>query len=479
MQVQRSTIRLYPDSKRVIINFLNLGVVTASERVQGLINRVLAIPEDRVEPLLLKVKNAFEDRHHFFEDFLNLHAELVKAGVPHFDQLSEERKQLLGAYFTKEYAIQAAALFNPSIVEHPDQSGLQAGQKRFLYTLRSVGEGHISSIEFRSGTVDQQGSIELEAVSRFATTCQKDLQKIHAKTTIANRMKVLAAFNPKTLDPLPSTFTLRDYEQLKTQEAFQAYDSISQGLLDNYLDTNYDVQALPDTALSERVIFPNARQESKGMEDVRLVRFQSGDDVQYIGTYTAYDGLSIAPQLILTKDFNHFEVRTMYGAAVNDKGMALFPEKINGQYVMLGRQGGTNISLMYSDDLFRWDEYETLIGPEEDWGLVQLGNCGSPIKTEAGWLVVTHGVGPLRRYVLGGILLDLNDPSKVIKQLKQPLIEPNTEEREGYVPNVVYSCGAMVHAGKLLIPYAMSDAATTFATVDLVDLIAAMEAEND
>lgn len=478
MQVQRSDIQLYADPKRVIINFLNLGIVTDSKRAQALIDRVLAIPEEKIASHLGQVKTAFNHRHHFFEAFLLHHAELVKAGVPQFEQLSDNRKQLLGAYFTKEYSIQAAALFNPSIVEHPDQSGLQAGQKRFLYTLRSVGEGHISSIEFRSGIIDKNGQIALEAVSPFSTTCRKDSNKTYIASDLEKKMRIVPGFNPKILQEFPSDFTIADYEKLKSTDVFDKYDQNSQLLLDTYLDTNYDLDALPNTSLSERVIFPNARQESKGMEDVRLVAFQTEEGLEYIGTYTAYDGLSISPQLILTKDFQHFEVRTMYGAAVNDKGMALFPEKINGQYVMLGRQGGTEISLMYSDNLFEWNHYEKLIGPEEDWALVQLGNCGAPLKTEAGWLVITHGVGPLRRYVLGAILLDLKDPSKVIRKLRQPLLEPNSQEREGYVPNVVYSCGSLIHAGKLLIPYAMSDAATTFATVDIADLLAAMEPQN-
>jgi predicted GH43/DUF377 family glycosyl hydrolase len=234
------------------------------------------------------------------------------------------------------------------------------------------------------------------------------------------------------------------------------------------MDTNYDLVALKGSSLSERVIFPNAKRESKGLEDVRLVAFEEENgDINYIGTYTAYDGHSITPQLIMTKDFMHFKVRTMYGKAVNDKGMALFPEKINGKYVMLGRQGGENITIMYSDNLFIWDSYETLLEPEEDWGLIQLGNCGSPIKTKAGWLVITHTVGALRKYRLGAILLDLEQPSTIIKKLRKPLLSPNESEREGYVPNVVYSCGSMLYGDNLIIPYALSDSATTFATVHI------------
>jgi predicted GH43/DUF377 family glycosyl hydrolase len=475
MQVKRSDIQLYADPKRVIINFLNLGVVTSSVRVRGLIDRVLAIPEQRVEELLKNIKLDFAHRHHFFEDFITHHAEQIKAGVPNFETLSKNRKQLLGAFFTKEYSIQGAALFNPSIVAHPNQEGLEPGKKRFLYTLRSVGEGHISSIEFRSGTFDSSGNIDLEEVSPFATTCLKDTRKKYEPKLLEKRMQIVPDFNPKILHEFPASFTIQDYQSLKGKGVFDKYDKGSQALLDTYLDTNYDLHAVANTALSERVVFPSAQRESKGMEDVRMVAFDNGDGIEYVGTYTAYDGLAISPQLILTKDFEHFAVRTMYGLAVNDKGMALFPEKINGQYVMLGRQGGSNISIMYSDDLFVWNHYEPLMVPEADWGLVQLGNCGSPLKTEAGWLVITHGVGALRKYVLGAILLDLKDPAKIIGKLRQPLLGPNTQEREGYVPNVVYSCGSMIHAGHLLIPYAMSDSATTFATVEVATLLAAMD----
>ena len=212
------------------------------------------------------------------------------------------------------------------------------------------------------------------------------------------------------------------------------------------------------------------------MEDVRFVAFTEKNKTQYIGTYTAYDGHQISPQLIITEDFVHFKARSMYGAAVSDKGMALFPEKIDGKYVMIGRQGGENVTMMFSDDLFIWNDYEVMMKPEDSWGYVQLGNCGSPIKTSEGWLVITHAVGPLRKYVLGAILLDLKNPSKIIKKLNKPLLSPNEEEREGYVPNVVYSCGSMVHEGNLILPYAMSDSASTFATINIVDLLNEMDA---
>ena len=246
-------------------------------------------------------------------------------------------------------------------------------------------------------------------------------------------------------------------------------------MLDRFVDGNYDVLAPPNSSLTERVIFPSARQESNGMEDARFVEFMDNGKSTYIGTYTAYDGHRISPQLIITEDFVRFKIRTMYGAAVNDKGFALFPEKVNGQFAMIGRQGGVNLSLMYSDDLFIWENYQTLMTPEDAWGLVQIGNCGSPIKTKEGWLVITHVVGPMRKYTISAILLDLEDPSKIIKKLRSPLISPNESEREGYVPNVVYSCGAMKHGDLLVIPYALSDSACTFGITSIQELLDKME----
>ncbi len=477
MKLKRSKIQLKADHKRVIVNFLNLGIVTTSERITKLIQKVLTLPKERAKQVLKDIKKEFASRHSNFDFFLQQHFKQIEAAVPNGVTLTKTQKQLLGAFFTKEYSIQGAALFNPSIIEHPNQADLKKGEKRFLYTLRSVGEGHISSIEFRSGVVNRVGAIQLEAVSPHATVCTKDLTKKYQLATIKQRTNILPSFNAKILEELANIFTIDDYYQVKKSGAFLKYDAETQSVLDNYLDTNYDIVALPHTTLSERVIFPNAKKEAKGMEDVRMVAFKEGDKLTYIGTYTAYDGHSISPQLLITDDFIHFQIRTMYGAAVNDKGMALFPEKINGQYVMLGRQGGENITLMYSDDLYSWQEYETLLEPEDDWGLIQLGNCGSPIKTKAGWLVMTHAVGALRKYVIGAILLDLKNPSKIIKKLKTPLIAPNAIEREGYVPNVVYSCGSMIHKGILLIPYAMSDAATTFATVKVSELLAEMEVD--
>ena len=269
-------------------------------------------------------------------------------------------------------------------------------------------------------------------------------------------------------------FTYYDYLEKVKANAFSTFDKATQEELFHILDTNYDVITDENAPISERVIFPNALGESMGMEDVRFVAFTENGKTKYIGTYTAYNGSRISPHLIITEDFVHFRVRSMYGDAVSDKGMALFPEKIDGKFVMIGRQGGENITIMYSDNLFIWNDYEVIMTPEDTWGYVQLGNCGSPIKTKEGWLLITHAVGPMRKYVLGAILLDLKNPSKIIKKLNKPLLSPNGEEREGYVPNVVYSCGSMEHKGYLITPYAMSDSASTFATINIDDILREM-----
>ena len=477
MQVKRSNIQIKANPNRVIINFLDLGVNTNNtSRLNRLIGTVLAIPENELQPLYEDIKNNFAVRHSNFEHYLKINFKKVQQELPNDIVISEIRRLVIGAYFSKEYSIQSAALFNPSMVAHPNQSGLATGEKRFIISLRSVGEGHISSIEFRSGIVDSEGNIMLDEETRFSSCSEKNFAKVYRRDTILKNTDVLKDFDQSILNVLDEKFTYPDYlEKVKTN-SFSTFDKATQAKLFHILDTNYDVIIDETSTICERVIFPNAAGESMGMEDVRFVAFTENRKTQYIGTYTAYDGHQISPQLIITEDFVHFKARSMYGAAVSDKGMGLFPEKIHGKYVMIGRQGGENITMMYSNDLFIWNDYEVIMRPEDTWGYVQLGNCGGPIKTSEGWLVITHAVGPLRKYVLGAILLDLENPSEIIKKLNRPLLSPNEEEREGYVPNVVYSCGSMAHGENLILPYAMSDSASTFATVNIEDLLNEMDA---
>jgi predicted GH43/DUF377 family glycosyl hydrolase len=472
MKVNRSNIQIKANPKRVIINFLDLGVNTNNiKRAKRLINSVLSIPENELNALYEDIKKNFEFRHRDFEHYLKINFNKIESELPNEIVISEIRSLVIGAYFSKEYSIQSAALFNPSIVPHPNQNGLNQGEKRFVLSLRSVGEGHISSIEFRSGIVDKDGVITLDAETGFSSCSDKDLSKIYNKKNILKNTIVLKGFDQSIMNEFEESFTYADYLKKVKANAFSSFDGFTQAELFHILDTNYDVITDENAPICERVIFPNALGETVGMEDVRFVAFTEKEKTQYIGTYTAYNGHKISPQLILTEDFVHFKARSMYGAAVSDKGMGLFPEKIDGKYVIIGRQGGENITIMYSDDLFIWNNYKVIMKPEDTWGYVQLGNCGSPIKTNEGWLVITHAVGPLRKYVLGAILLDIEDPSKIIKKLNKPLLSPNENEREGYVPNVVYSCGSMAHEGNLILPYAMSDSASTFATINIEELL--------
>lgn len=476
MKVKRSNIQLKANSKRVIINFLDLGVNTNNiSRVNRLIDTVLSIPENELDTLYKRIKKSFEFRHRNFEHYLKINFNKVQSELLGDVKISEIRSLIIGAYFSKEYSVQAAALFNPSMVAHPDQNGLNEGEKRFVLSLRAVGEGHISSIEFRSGIVDKDGTVKLDEETGFLSCSDKELSKVYSKNGIIKNTAILKDFDQSIMDVFEENFIYNDYLEKVKANAFSTFDKATQAELFHVLDTNYDVVTDENAPICERVIFPNALGESMGMEDVRFVAFTENGKTRYIGTYTAYNGYKISPQLIITEDFVHFRARSMYGDAVSDKGMALFPEKIDGKYVMIGRQGGEDITIMYSDNLFIWKDYEVILTPEDTWSYVQLGNCGSPIKTKEGWLLITHAVGPIRKYVLGAILLDLKNPSKIIKKLNKPLLSPNGAEREGYVPNVVYSCGSMEHKGNLIVPYAMSDSASTFATINIEELLNEMD----
>lgn len=477
MIINRQNLILKADPKRVVLLYNDLGESTylTQSRAEKVVNRVLQIPEKNIESLFESIVKEFNHRHTSLLETFKKHYSEPSKYIPVGNSISEKRQLVLGAHFTKEYSIQSAALFNPSIIPHPDQMGLAKDELRCIISLRSVGEGHISSIEFREGLIDHKGNIELVEPTQFATVAEKDVSKKYHTPIYQQRTKVVTSFNHTILEKLPEQFTNSEYQELKNNGAFNAYDSYSREFLSNLIDANYDLISSTQIPLSERILFPQAKGESKGMEDVRFCEFFNDDGKkEYIGTYTAYDGHHIRPQLIITEDFVHFKSRAMYGKAVSDKGYALFPQKINGKYVMSGRQGGEDITIMYSDDLYNWEDYEVIMSPEFEWGLVQQGNCGSPLKTEKGWLLLTHSVGPLRKYVISAILLDLENPGKVIGKCTQPIISPSASEREGYVPNVVYSCGAIVHLDHLIIPYAMSDSASSFISLSLSELLDSM-----
>ncbi|HFE63727.1 MAG TPA: glycosidase, partial [Caldithrix sp.] len=392
----------------------------------------------------------------------------------------EERKLLIGAYFTQEYSLESAALFNPSMVWHPDQSGLPAGSRRFILSLRATGEGHISSITFRTGVIDTDYRITIDLPGKFVTTPEIHPNPLYEKSLFEKQLFELDLqndFTDRVLANLADTFTLSELHKrisydLHHQTRRDPDAAATAKAVLALAESNYELSFQPDQPLSERIIFPSSQAEINGIEDARFVKFWEDDGSStYYATYTAFNGKVVLPQLLETGDFLQFRMRTLNGPMVRNKGFALFPRKINGSYVMLSRQDNENIYIMYSDQLLFWHQAEILIKPTYTWEYVQMGNCGSPIETEAGWLVLSHGVGPMRKYALGAFLLDLENPSKVIGRLKEPLLSPNENEREGYVPNVVYSCGGQIFNQKLIIPYAMSDYASSIAMVDLPELL--------
>jgi predicted GH43/DUF377 family glycosyl hydrolase len=481
MKVIRTGIVLKPDPSRVLFRpFTPVG----EERPLRLLARILALSETDVTELLAQVLAEFKTRHQKLFEYLLTRFQSVRHLLPTDQLLSRERQLLIGAYFTHEYSLEAAALFNPSIVPHPDQTGLPPESLRFILSLRATGEGHISSITFRTGTIDGTGKIQIDAPSRFVTTPDHIPPTSYDKVIFLRQLQELGIVDnivETILKTLAESFTVEElaqqiqYLRRYAQHRNSEFDRTASRLL-NVAKSNYEVVYLPDQPLTERVIFPNAPNESNGIEDARFVRFVEEDGrVIYAATYTAYDGRVTIPQLLETTDFLRFRICTLNGPEVQNKGMALFPRRIKGQYVMLSRQDGENLYLMYSDDLHFWHTKVPLLKPTYSWEFLQIGNCGSPIETEAGWLVICHGVGPMRKYSIGAFLLDRDDPSRVIGRLAQPLLSPDATEREGYVPNVVYSCGCLVHAGQLILPYAMSDTSSSFATVALVDLLQAME----
>lgn len=481
MQLERTTIVLAPNIRRVVFRPF---APHSDDRTLRIIARVGTLSEAEVDGLLQDVLKEFHGRHQKPREFFLQRFEAVRRHLLTDTPLSENRRLLIGAYFTQEYALESAALFNPSIVWHPDQSGLEAGARRFALSLRATGEGHISSIAFRSGVVSGDNQITIDEPTRFVTMPEVIPDAQYEKNLFCRKLVELGwgnSFTDRAMSALKQAFTLEELEAslhatLRENRAqHQTLAPIVAGII-TLAKSNYQISYLPAHGLSERLIFPFGPTETNGIEDARFVEFQEEDgSTRYYATYSAYDGKMVLPQLLETEDFLHFKMHTLNGPAIANKGLALFPRKINGHYAMLSRQDGENIFLMYSDMLYFWYTKEVICKPTFPWEFVQLGNCGSPIETDAGWLVLSHGVGPLRKYSIGAFLLDRDDPSRLIGRLDQPLLTPNEKEREGYVPNVVYSCGAVVHNGQLILPYAMSDYATTFGTVSLGELLSAME----
>lgn len=474
-------VRIEPDIGRVITKPFLLGdplLAERSPRIEVALSRILAMAESEVVQALEAAHAEFGGRHRGLDAVLERHADGVaqRASVP--DGLSPARRQLIGAYFTHEYSIEAAALSNPSIVAAPDQALLAAGETRFVMSLRAIGEGHVSCIEFRSGVIGGDLGVKIEPPSRYAVTGRRSGTD-YDRALFLRKLEELGALNAiaeAVLCRVGPRFALVELEEAIRDVDTSGFDRTifadTVRMLHWLASSSYRLSFLDVQDISERVIFPVGPTESRGMEDVRLVRFVDDDgQVVYYGTYTAFDGHQALPQLIETADFVSFRVSTLSGAGAQNKGIALFPRKVNGRFLALGRHDNVNNFLMTSTDLRIWHETELIQEPERPWELMQLGNCGSPLETDAGWLVITHGVGPMRRYSLGALLLDLGDPSRVIGHLNEPLLAPSPDERDGYVPNVVYSCGAMIHGEHLVLPYGFADVGARIAIVPLADLL--------
>jgi predicted GH43/DUF377 family glycosyl hydrolase len=454
-----------------------------SSRAGHLVARVLAIPEEEVNGLLADILSSFSHRHRAFREILERHFRLVAHHIDSTEHLSSERRLLIGAYFTHEYSVEAAALFNPSIVLAPDQTGLRIGELRFLLSLRAVGEGHLSSIEFRSGLIDGDGNLSFEPPGTFLVPGHRTAPLSYNKQLFSAKLSELGGLNDlagSVLARLSNDFSLNELEgslaELEKHGPPHAIWFETVKIIRVLASSNYVTTFPPDSTVSERVIFPAGPNETRGMEDARFVRFVGGDGaVKYYATYTAYDGFEIVPQLIETDDFVTFTIATLNGAAAQNKGMALFPRPIDGKYFMLSRRDRENLHVAVSDNVRFWNDVTELYRPSKPWELLHSGNCGSPLETEAGWLVLTHGVGPMRRYAIGAMLLDLDDPRKVVGHLSEPLLVPDAAEREGYVPNVLYTCGGLIDGDRLVLPYGFSDSGIGVALVSLPDLLAALQ----
>jgi predicted GH43/DUF377 family glycosyl hydrolase len=454
------------------------------EQSNHIIDRVLGLTEDKVKQSLDQVIADFSARHKDIREVFDRNFNEVRNFIPDGTALSEERRLLIGACFTHEYAIQAAAFFNPSIVMHTDQSNLKQGCVRVIMSFRSTGEGHISSIEFRSGILDERNNIHFDEVSRFVETPEVRKNPTYDKYVFELKLEDIESKNEvsdEILKDLSDKFSFVELQaaiEKKTHSWYEEPSTLLHETTGNMLwlaRSNYELRFSKDKRISEKVIFPVSENEIRGIEDARFVHFYNGDDEPiYYATYTAYNGFNILPMLLETRDFNSFKIRTLNGKAVQNKGMALFPRKINGKYMMISRQDGENMFIMSSDNIHFWQEAELLQKPEYPWEFIQIGNCGSPLETREGWILLTHGVGPMRKYCIGACLLDLEDPTKVIGRLSEPLLSPTEEEREGYVPNVLYTCGAMFHNKDLVIPYSMSDTSSGIAVVPVKDLLSRM-----
>ena len=478
--LRRGELVLTADPRRVIAKLFLPGQETLASgisRADAVMNRVLAMPDEVVAATLAETLELFGDRHRDLPDILSAHYELVSHRLRNRDDISTDRSLLIGAYFTQEFSVEAAALLNPSMVAHPDQSGLDPGETRFIASVRAVGEGHVSSIEFRTGVVGSADRVVVDDPGRQLTagrTGPRLIARGYLAAALAEESVLARAGD--VLQLLPDLFSAADLD--RAVESVRR-DRLTRGSAEAAIDKirwlvacNYQIQYPADRPLSERVLYPAAPDEGRGMEDARFTRFVEDDGrVTYYGTYTAFDGVNIRPHLVQTDDFLSFETTHLIGPAAKNKGMAIFPRLVGGEFLALSRWDRESIGITSSADGRFWSRAATIQTPERTWEVIQIGNCGPPVETEEGWLVLTHGVGAMRAYGIGAILLDLDEPTKLLAALRTPLLTPNAAEREGYVPNVVYSCGPLLHGDTLVVPYGCSDSAIRFAFVDVPTLL--------
>lgn len=482
INVERHSIELHGAADRVLCRMFVPGeedLIRGPSRIPEVVGRALSLTKSDVVATLEALERDFSHRHRNLRDQFASHYRAVSHLVP--EEISHERELLIGAYLTQEYAIEGAAYFNPSIVPHPDEPDMDSGSLRFVMSVRAVGEGHISTIVFRSGRIDADGSIVIDPPSAYASI------RAERRTVLRRRLVRQAAVEAGVdctdlelvLGMLPDKFTSEDLlatlSQLDPGGSRNTASDEFISLMQEVARSSYEVDFADDLVLSERVLWPTSPDERRGMEDARFVRLQDEDEpVRYRASYTAFDGTQVSSRILETDDFRSFSSMHLTGAGAQNKGLAFFPRRIYGRYLALSRWDRESISLTVSDDSYHWNDVHKLETPDRPWELVHIGNCGSPIELPEGWLVLTHGAGAMRQYAIGAMLLDRNDPTKVLGRLTEPILKPTEEERNGYVPNVVYSCGAVVHGDGLVIPYGMSDWRIRFATIDVNQLVTAM-----
>lgn len=481
--VQRTDVILRGDPHRVLCRLFIPGeeeLIRGTSRARELVDRAMALTEDQVKVTLAETLAKFSSRHADLERHLLEHYAAVAPLTERTEGASLERRTLIGAYLTQEYAFESTAYFNPSLTIHPDQSGTASGELRVIMSVRAVGEGHISSLVFRTGTLRPDGDVVIDPPSRFASTRATRFTALRSRILhqAATDAGIDSADLQFVLGMLPDTFTPEELisrlNALPHPTPIEDHNIITE-MLQALSTSSYEVDFDPSTDLSERVLWPTSTDERRGIEDARITRFvDERGHVIYRASYTGFDGAKVVSRILETEDFRMFTSMPLSGIAVRNKGVAFFPRLIEGAYLALSRWDRESNSIAYSSDGYHWDDYVTYHVATEPWELIHVGNCGPPMETSSGWLVLTHGAGPMRRYVISAVLLDLNDPSRVIAAYPWPLLEPQEDERSGYVPNVVYSCGGLIYRGTLVLPYGFSDCATRIARVDVEALLGRM-----